>query len=583
MSRIKRSAAWLAARPRVIWDTRTALAWATLSGVLTFVSFPAWNLFPLAFIALIPMLRVAEQGTWKRAGWCGLWMGTVTNLGGFYWITNLLEDYGFMPLPLALTLYAMLCVQQGTVWAAAFALGRFFTSRGGPAWLSYPTGLMVAESLIPLIFPWYFGNSQFENYAFIQSAELGGVVLLSGLVAMANVALCQIAAAVRHGQRPARASLAVIGVVVLNFAYGAVRIPQVDARAAAADTIAVGLVQANVGIYEKGDRRLLGEQLLRHQRLSADLEAQGAELIVWPETAFEPPTYVFEQDGSLRASVYLPRDVALIPPSAAPLPASPREDDAQGRQVDERNALHRGFTVPALVGTVMRSQRDDARMAASPPRGGQPWRWDIHNAAILVDGDGHVLGSYDKTERMIFSEYVPGGRWLWSTFGVNLYDMIPAAGDFFPGEPTEGFVLPTEDGDIRIGVMICYEDILPAFGRAIHPGKPAFIVNVTNDAWFGDTSEPALHLALATFRSVEQRTTLVRSTNTGISAFVDPVGRIVAQTPTYEEATLLHETPILPATTTLFMRLGNWPPFAGVAALVAFLAVRRQRGRSRAT
>lgn len=557
-SRVRKLLAWLKSRPGALWTLRSDIAWATLSGVAVFLSFPAWNVFPLAFCAVIPLLVVCERASWKTAFGLAWWMGLVTNLGGFYWVINLLQDYGYMPWSLSAFLYLLLCMQQALVWSCAIGVGRAATLRGVPALPAYVTGIVLSESLIPLIFPWHFGNSQSLNYAFIQSAELGGVVWLSALLMVANFAVWGLFQAARSRRRPSAGVALACAAIVANFAYGAIRIPQVEADIAAAPTLNVGLVQANIGIYEKGDSREEPSQLIAHQRLSALLEGQGAELIVWPETAYSAPQYAFTlDDGDLRLGGMLARDATSLPPSQSPLPSSAEEDAIARVPPDQRYAPQRGFTTPLLAGVVMLSQTDDARAASTPPRGGSPRRYDVHNAAMLLDSDGVVLGSYDKTYRMVFSEYVPGGHWLWSTFGINLYDMIPAAGDFYPGVPTDGLLLPTDDGDVRIGIMICYEDIMPDFGRAIHSGRPEMLLNLTNDAWFGDTAEPELHLALSVFRAIEQRTTLVRSTNTGISAFIDPTGRIVASTPTFEEATLLHPVPRM-NTTTLYMRLGNW-------------------------
>jgi apolipoprotein N-acyltransferase len=564
-----------------IGSERRALAAAVVSGVAVFMSFPAWDLFPLAFVALVPTLIAVERGGTRRALVLGTLMGWVTNLGGFYWITNLLQDYGYMPWFLASFLCALLALQQGLVWGVGFALGRWFRLRGTPFWLAYPAAMALSESIMPLIFPWHFGHSQYANIPLAQIAEIGGVVLISAVLVLTNSVIADVVETRRLQRGP------VLGAVLLLLAahgYGVVRTGQVDARVRAAETFEVGLVQANVGIYEKHDRAHQADQLLRHQRLSAELSEQGAELIVWPETAYEAPVYSYVPEGGGPAvrSPMLARFAERLPPSDAPLVESSADDDRLGTPPEDRAPPQRGFQVPVLTGAVMWSRRSEEAMAAAPPRGERPSPWDVHNAAFLLDAGGNVLGVYDKTMRMIFSEYVPGGRLLWRLTGINLYRILPMAGDFYGGQPTDGFVLPRGDGsEVRIGMMICYEDIMPSFGRAIHAGQPHFIVNVTNDAWFGDTSEPYLHLALAVFRTIEQRTSLVRSTNTGVSAIVDPVGRIVADTATFEQATLRYSVPLLEATTTPFMRLGNWPPL--VLALFVLVCLIRYRGASRAT
>ena len=572
VGRLRRIFGWLRAR-------RGAIGLATLSGVLVFLSFPAWNLFPLAFIALIPVLLVTEKAARGRdaLAW-GWWMGLITNLGGFYWVAGMLEVYGFLPRPISIGLYAALCAQQGITWALAFGAGRWATLRGAPIWLAYPAALAVAEIANPLIFPWYFGNSQYLDAPFIQVAELGGVTLLSASLVLANVAILELATAASSRRRPLRWALVSAAVICAQFVYGFVRISQVEARIEAADSVRVGAVQANIGIYEKSDPESLLASLLLHQQISAELAAEGAELILWPETAYAPPAYFSTNDGPPRLDRRLMRDATALPPSSLPLP--PRgEPEVELASLEELVPPQRGFDVPLITGTLMWRYRTEEEAAAAPTRRGNPYPIEIFNSAMLLGPDGAVLGTYDKTLRMIFSEYVPGGYAFYRLTGLSLYDMIPGAGDFQRGSPSMGFDVPVDGGTVRVGVMICYEDIMPAFGRAIHPGGPELIVNLTNDAWFLDTAEPELHLALSVFRSIEQRTTLIRATNTGISAVIDPVGRVVAATPTFEEATLLEDVPRMAGARTPFMRIGNWPSW-GSALILLGIGIRHRRRAS---
>ncbi len=571
--RLKRFGAWAI-------GSRRTLSLATASGVLVFMSFPAWNFFPLAFFALVPMLLVAERASRARhaLGW-GWWMGFITNLGGFYWIAPMLKVYGFMPWSVTLILHGALCAQQALTWALVFWLGRWMTRRNAPMWLAYPAAIAVAETVNPLIFPWYFGNSQYLNLPFIQAAELGGVQLLSSMLVLANVAVFAAWKWKYGGGQFPRFAGVVAAILALQMLYGGIRIAQIDAEVAAAPTVQVGVVQANIGIYTKTDQSSLLQNLLLHQELSAELEAQGAELIIWPETAYGPPAYFAEGEGPPELSRILRRDSTRLPPSSAPLPTPENPGPATARLAD-LVPPQRGFTTPLITGTLFWRIRTDEEAALAPTRRGAPVSIELFNSAMLLDEEGIVLGTYDKTLRMIFSEYLPGAYALFRLTGFSIYDYVPMAGDFLAGQPTDGFVLPLNGEEIPIGIMICYEDIMPSFGRAIHSGAPEFIVNVTNDAWFLDTAEPELHLALSVFRTIEQRTSLIRSTNTGISAVMDPVGRVVAETETFVQTTLLHDVVRLKATTTPFMRLGNWSAWLG-ALVLAGVGLRTRRNRTR--
>ena len=198
--------------------------------------------------------------------------------------------------------------------------------------------------------------------------------------------------------------------------------------------------------------------------------------------------------------------------------------DIEEYTVAERNAPQRGTTVPLLLGAITGDHVDmeDLSSLANVK----------YNSAILVDSDGSVAGIYDKQFLLMFGEYIPFG----DRFPV-LYDWVPEAGRFTPGGDPEPL---TWDGH-RLGVLICYEDILPEYTRKAASRGVDILLNLTNDAWFGKTAEPAQHFALATLRAVEHRRWLVRSTSTGISGAVDPVGREVVRTGLYEAETFVVE------------------------------------------
>jgi apolipoprotein N-acyltransferase len=273
------------------------------------------------------------------------------------------------------------------------------------------------------------------------------------------------------------------------------------------------------------------------------------------------------------------KSATQLPPSRAPLPPA-GEPDAEDLGYEDLVPPQRGFSTPLITGTLFWRFRTADEAEAAPTRRGRPYPVEIFNSAMLLDSEGRIVDVYDKTLRMIFSEYVPGGYAFYRLTGISLYDVIPGAGDFQRGAPSMGFDVPLESGTARVGVMICYEDIMGSFGRAIHSGGPEMIVNLTNDAWFLDTAEPELHLALSVFRTVEQRTSLIRATNTGISAVIDPTGRIVAQTASHKPAVLLYDVPRMRGAQTPFMVFGNWPSACALVVLVITGLVHRRRKRA---
>ncbi len=583
-SRSRRALAALGRVPRRIVEARAGVALATLSGVLVVLSFPTFDLFPLAFVALVPLIEATRRATMAGAVALGAWMGLVANLGGFYWIINLLRDFAYLPIPICIALWVLLCVQQGLVFALAAGLARAMGRRGRVgALVAWPVGVVIADSLVPMIFKWYLGNSQYLNHALAQAAELGGVVLVSLLVALSNAAVWTL------WRRPALRRHAAFALAVVGAAHvaGAVRLAAVDAATAEAETLRVGMVEADIGIDDKGDPRRSALNLWIHHRLASEAVEEGAELLVWPETAYEADEYwVVTGDvgdaGRAREvasrTSWIPRNATWLPSSADPPGTTANDDLIEGIHGLNRVAPQRGHDVPLLTGVVMLSRLTEAESAAAPPRGGRARTIRLHNAAVLLGEGGRILGTVDKSELMPFSEHVAFGYEIWRWTGINLYELIPSAGDFYQGEPAPPLILPHDGDDVRVGVMICYEDILPRFGRAIARHQPDVLINVTNDAWFGKTSEPWLHLALATFRTIETRRAMVRSTNTGVSAFIDPAGRIVDHTSVHDAEVLVGDVPLVRGVRTPYMMVGNWSGWlAGLLAVIVLLTGERRR------
>jgi len=146
------------------------------------------------------------------------------------------------------------------------------------------------------------------------------------------------------------------------------------------------------------------------------------------------------------------------------------------------------------------------------------------------------MGKYDKTHLVPYGEYIPFRKWL-----PFLGKIVAQVGDFKAG--TIGNTLQWKDQ--QVGVQICYEIIFPALSRAMARNNASLLINITNDAWFGKTSGPHQHFSMTVFRAVENRRSLARAANTGISGFIDPAGRILASTALLEEAALTRSIPLL--------------------------------------
>ncbi|MEC9071432.1 MAG: hypothetical protein VX938_03595, partial [Myxococcota bacterium] len=281
-----------------------ALWWCLTSGVLTFLAFPLRpvpesSLWILAWVCLAPLLYAIRGATPRRAFVYGLLMGSVTNFGGFWWISIVVHDFGHLPAALAWSITGLNAVYQGLqfgIFASLFAL----VARGGSgADLWKAAALFTAvEFCFPLIFPWYMGNSQYRFLPAVQIADVLGVAGVTFTVVLANALSLQLVTTRSLG----RSGAAALGWIVLVLAYGGARLWMIDGAIADAPKLRVGMVEANVGIFEKeakgqsGDerRQTLHGNLLKHQRMSRELVEEGVELLVWPESSYIP-------DGQIHA------------------------------------------------------------------------------------------------------------------------------------------------------------------------------------------------------------------------------------------------------------------------------------------
>jgi apolipoprotein N-acyltransferase len=500
------------------------------SGVLLFLSCADFDIWPLTWFAIVPLFVVLLDRRTEKPWFYGLLCGLTANGGGFYWIVGFLGRFGHLPIYAAIPIFLLLIGYQAITFSIfAWALRRLHDHlKVSILWLA-PIVYVAVELVVPYVFPWYLSITQAWVPPVIQIAEITGPLGVSFLLVLSNAALYEIYA--NRRAIPWRRVAPALLLLVANVGYGELRIHQIDARRAAAPKLTIGVVQANIGIHEKWRPDLAANQLARHQALSGELTENGAELIVWPESSYP---YYFRRDQST--------DWPLSSP--------------------ER--VQRGFSTPILFGTLTLG-------------GEQPYPY---NSALLLDETGNVRGHFDKNILMVFGEYIPyyeQMKWL--------HQLIPATSNFARG--TEVAVLPLErpGGTINLGPMICYEDIFPSFGRRLMTQDPNVLINITNDAWFGRTSEPYEHMALSVYRTIETRLDLVRAVNTGVSAFIESTGRVVWKGPAVDP----DEAPEPPFThlaearvqspQKLYASLGEW--FGGVClalTLVAGLIARQRAG-----
>jgi apolipoprotein N-acyltransferase len=202
------------------------------------------------------------------------------------------------------------------------------------------------------------------------------------------------------------------------------------------------------------------------------------------------------------------------------------------------------------------------------------------NSAIAIDKAGDVLGIYHKRILMPFGEYIP-----FADRYPELKKLSPQTADFSVGDKLDPISIPLDSNtdapeqELKVAPLICYEDLIS--GPTLEGARRGadILVNLTNDAWYGETAAPLQHHLIAQWRAIEARKTLIRSTNTGLTAIVDPLGQTVSQLPVFTADHLVYDAPIL-SISTVYSQLGDLPSWvlsALIALVVCFGWIKRRR------
>ena len=488
---------------------------AVASGLVLAAAFPPVDLEFLGWVGLVPLL-LACRGLGPRAAFAiGFLGGGVFYVAIVYWVAHTISAYSAIPVALAVPILLLMVSVLACYTGAFTASLAWLAERDLPVvWLAPPlwVGLEWLRSWFILGFPWAsLGYCQYRYHDLAQLAEVTGVYGISAIVVLFNVVVFTVFVERGPGLRRLAPALVLLTVLVTVVPFvGGRRAAALAARAAGHARVA--LVQGNVEQDHKWDPAYQDETLRRYRDLTRAASAERPDLVVWPETA---TPFFFQEPGPLRQDIL---DLAR----------------------EERAYL--------LFGSPAYQQTEHGALQEL-------------NRAYLVSPDGRELGTYDKIQLVPFGEYVPFQSVL---FFVQR--LVVAIGDVVPGVDPVVFPLPAG----RFGVLICYEDIFPALTRRFVARGADFLVNVTNDAWFGRSSAPYQHLAQATLRAVENRVPLVRVANTGISAVIDSDGRIRWQGP-LEEAIQHVDEISWPGVRTFYTRFGD--VFAWGCALVTIVAL----------
>jgi apolipoprotein N-acyltransferase len=494
------------------WQPRRQNLWAFSLGVLSAAAFAPLYVWPLMVVGVVYLVWALDGGlSAKRAaklGWC---FGFGQFLAGLYWIAIAFQFQAKMPAIVGGVAVVLLAAFLAGYVAFAVWLAQRLWSQTVWRILALAGAWGLAEFLRGVLFsgfPWNPVASVWMGMvAPAQIVSLVGAYGLSALTIGVFASVALIAAPQGRG-----GLWAALGIALVVAGHGMARLGS-DAPAAPAQPTRLHIIQANIEQTQKWDPAMEREILHTYLGMTREaLDSRGPGIVIWPESAIQNDV---EREITTRYLIFQALDLDGV----------------------------------LLMGAVrLEVDADDYITGA-------------RNSLVAIDGDGQIAATYDKAHLVPFGEYVP---WRTVLEAIGIARLAPGGIDFIPGHGAR--TLANIPGVPPVGPLICYETIFP--GAAVEPGKrPQWLLNISNDAWFGVSTGPFQHLAQAQLRAIEEGLPMVRSTPTGVSAVIDGHGRIVDRLSLGQKAIL---TSMLPAALppTLFSRFGNVIPLALFAALL---------------
>ena len=515
--------------------SRSAWLLVVISAILQILAFPLPNLYILSWIAIAPLLvailsaqrpdtlqlRGEERllpASLRQAFLLGYVCGILWYAGTCYWVFSTMKQYGGIGGAGAFGLLLLFCLYLA-LYHGFFALIIALLAKSSTrlALVLSPLFWVAVELARTRIsgFPWdLLGTVQADNFALARISRFTGVYGVSFEIMVVNAAFAA-ALLLRRSRRNRLLLAAIAAAFVLQVSRW------MPAPPLPADHTAV-LVQENIPVLDNGDwtQQFFDDTIADLSRLSLappNGENQHPELIVWPESP--APFYT----------------------------GDPRFRTALGQVATSAQAW-------VVAGGIGVQSVSNARQQTQ----------EVFNSAILVSPSGDFAARYDKIHLVPFGEYVPFKNWL--SFAGGLTKEV---GDFSRGVSRQ----PLQAGNEKLGVFICYESIFPDEVRRFANNGAQVLVNISNDGWYGDSGAYAQHLKQARMRAIENSRWLLRATNTGVTAAIDPFGRIAQSVPR-KVRTALAASYSLSNSTTFYTRHGDWFAYAcAIISVIAFMVV----------
>ncbi len=481
--------------PEIIYDIKNTVISSLkkyflcfVSAIFLILSFAPFDLFPLAWIAFLPFFYFLYNASdHKTVAKGGLVFGLLYFFGNVYWIYHSLYYYGSVPLAFSFFIVILLSFYLALYIMVFALLYKNLIKTNLPTCFYAPfiwISLEVLRNYLLTGFPWaLIGYSQYKFLLISQIADITGIYGVSFLVVLFNCFVFDILIFKRQKTNfPLLPYYPIITSTITIIVIFIFCISYGFKKLNETDnehSVKVAIVQGNIPQNVKWDNKKILEIIDIYKNLTLKAKAFEPNLIVWPETAVP---FVFD-----RHKTYTNDLIHFV----------------------------KNENIYLLFGTIMEREPDK-----------------FTNSSVLIDSNGVIAYYYDKIHLVPFGEYVPLRKILFFvdklTFGV---------GDYKAGENYNVAVTPFG----KFSTLICYESIFPSQVRKFYQKGGNFIVNITNDGWFGNTSGPYQHFSMAVFRAIENRKPLVRAANSGISGYIDSKGRIVKKTKLFERTFLVED------------------------------------------
>ena len=512
------------------WGWKRA-AIALVAGALSALAMAPFNAWPILFLTLpVAVWQIDGAGRWRgvpAAALTGWWFGLGYFVPGLYWIGYAflvdastfawLLPFAILGLPAYLALFM----------ALGFALARLFWTRDASRVIALAASLTMSEWLRGHAltgFPWNtLGYALSEPLALAQTASLIGLWGLTFIAVAVFASPAVLIDGTSRGRKPWVAPALALVLLLAMMTFGAIRLSRQPTVMLANTRLRI--MQPNLQQDAKFNYSAKAEVMKKYLTLSdrasgpQSTGVRDVNILIWPESAF-PFFLTREAEAMAQIADLLPKGTVLV------------------------------------TGSVR---------APDVPPGTRITR--AYNSIYVIDHDGNVLSVYDKLHLVPFGEFLPLQDWMEK---VGLEQLTRVQGGFIPGTRRRSMEVPNAP---RMLPLICYEAIFP--GHVVERNdRPGWIVNLTNDGWFGISTGPYQHLQQARMRAIEQGLPLVRAANTGISAVIDPLGRIVARLGLGLEGVLDSGLPAaIPPTP--YARAGDIPAVIILAAAWLFVIRRR--------